>query len=85
MVYSNSEQQITTGVSLYRWIIGLLVVAGLMIWSYVLGLEVVRDRSLEVVYSQYNHIRIYEDGSYEGQTISGTPVKGCLEGALCDD
>ena len=69
----------------YKWIIGLLVVAGLMIWSYVLGLEVMRDRSLEVVYSQYNHIRIYEDGSYEGQTIDGTPVKGCLEKALCND
>ena len=85
MAHSNSEQQITTGASLYGWIVGLLVGAGLMIWSYALGLEVMRDRSLEVVYSQYNHIRIYEDGSYEGETLKGTPVKGCIKGALCDE
>ena len=56
-----------------------------MIWSYVLGIEVIRAQSLETVYSQYNHIRIYEDGSYEGETINGVPVKGCIEGALCSD
>lgn len=56
-----------------------------MVWSYVLGMEVIRAQSLETVYSQYYHIRIFEDGSYEGETIEGTLVAGCIEGALCDD
>lgn len=56
-----------------------------MIWSYVLGIEVMRAQSLEVIYGQYNHIRIFEDGSYEGEDINGVPVRGCIEGALCDN
>ena len=56
-----------------------------MVWSFIAGMEVLRAQSLTTVYSQYNHIRIYEDGSYEGETIKGVPVKGCIEGALCSD
>lgn len=56
-----------------------------MVWSYVLGMEVIRAQSLETVYSQYYHIRIFEDGSYEGEDINGVSIRGCIEGALCDD
>lgn len=73
------------GSLVYKWVLWSMVVAGLMIWSYVLGIEVMRAQSLETVYSQYYHIRIFEDGSYEGETIEGTLVAGCIKGALCDE
>ena len=56
-----------------------------MVWSFIAGMEVLRAQSLTTVYSQYNHIRIYEDGSYDGEKLDGTLVAGCIKGALCDD
>lgn len=37
------------------------------------------------VYEQYNHLRIYEDGSYTGEDRNGETVQGCLNGGLCQD
>ena len=36
-------------------------------------------------YEMYNHIRIYEDGSYSGQYRSGYSVTGCIKNAQCND
>jgi len=65
-------------------IIWVLVAIGLGVWGYVIGVSV-RENILTEVHGVYNHIRIYEDGSYEGELLGGTPVSGCIEGALCND
>jgi len=70
--------------SLLGFIIWVLIVLGVGIWGYVIGVSV-RENILTEVHSVYNHIRIYEDGSYEGQLTGGTQVSGCIEGALCND
>lgn len=61
-----------------------------LLLSVFLGLTLVRliagnEGALPQVYKGYNHIRIYEDGSYEGETVEGVPEVGCISGALCED
>lgn len=40
---------------------------------------------LERTYAQYNHIRMFEDGSYIGETLDGEKVVGCVKHGLCQD
>lgn len=40
---------------------------------------------LERVYQQYNHVRLYEDGSWEGESREGVRVHGCVPDAQCND
>ena len=37
------------------------------------------------IYEKYNHIRIYEDGSFEGENRAGAQVTGCIDTALCNN
>lgn len=37
------------------------------------------------IYEKYNHIRIYEDGSFEGQNRAGAQVTGCIDTAQCNN
>lgn len=69
-------------------VFGLLLAASLVLWSFTVGqltMAVAPSNGLQEVHREYNHIRIYEDGSYEGQDIQGQRVTGCIEGALCDE
>lgn len=36
-------------------------------------------------FEQYNHIKVYEDGSYIGEDRKGVEVQGCITNALCED
>ena len=66
----------------------LLMVLAVAQWAYIAGTfqpSVVSYSSMEEVHKAYNHIRIFEDGSYEGQTSGGMKVTGCITGALCQD
>lgn len=62
----------------------ILVVLGVGVWGYVLGIYARQDLLTEL-HGVYNHIRIYEDGSYEGEFVGGTQTSGCIKGALCND
>ena len=67
------------------WILAVLAVA---VWAYVIGVLSVSIQytdPLPDALRSYNHIRIYEDGSYAGQTVGGMNVTGCIEGGLCND
>lgn len=44
-----------------------------------------QPQPLQDVYQNFNHFRMYEDGSIIGETINGVPVSGCIKGALCND
>ena len=57
-------------------------------WAFIAGTfqpAVVSYNSMEEVHKSYNHLRIFEDGSYEGQTSGGLQVTGCISGGLCDN
>ena len=67
------------------WVM-LLVVVGL--WAFLIGqlsTSVQYIDSLEQVHQTYNHIQIFEDGTYIGQTTGGLGVTGCIKGGLCAD
>ena len=67
------------------WVLGVLAVG---VWMYALGalsVMVAPTNTLEELHQGYNHIRVYEDGSYIGQTTGGLPVSGCIKGGLCED
>lgn len=67
------------------YILGVLAVA---MWAYIFGslsVAVAQSETLPSVYREYNHIQIYEDGSYTGQTAGGLEVTGCIKGGLCND
>lgn len=40
---------------------------------------------LDRTYKAYNHMKIYEDGSYTGEDRNGVAVNGCLKDGLCQD
>lgn len=42
-------------------------------------------KPLERIYESYNHIKIYEDGSYVAETRDGQPEQGCIKKALCNN
>lgn len=69
----------------------LLVILCLLaggIWGYNIGAlepRVTGTATLDDMHAIYNHIKIHEDGSYEGETVSGEKVAGCIAGALCND
>lgn len=65
-----------------------LSIAIVAIWSYIIGSltpAVVYTDNLTPIYEQYNHIKMYEDGSYIAETIDGLEVIGCIDNALCDN
>ena len=65
----------------------ILLVLCVGIWSYVVGTffpSICHYDTMQQIHKEYNHIKIYEDGSYVGETTSGLHVEGCIEGALCD-
>ena len=45
----------------------------------------VEAQPLVQVHNGYNHIRIFEDGSYIAETRDGQPEQGCINGGLCND
>lgn len=66
----------------------VLSLASVAIWSYIIGSltpSVVYMDTLTPIYEKYNHIKIYEDGSYEAETIDGVSVTGCIDNALCEN
>lgn len=66
----------------------VLVAATLTLWGYIAGVlsvSVIPSRSLSDIYREYNHVSIYEDGSYQGQDIGGAEVIGCIIQAPCDN
>lgn len=40
---------------------------------------------LERAYQRYNHVRLYEDGSFTGEDKDGVKVNGCVSNGLCQD
>lgn len=40
---------------------------------------------IERTFEQYNHMKIWEDGSFEGEDRNGEKVQGCITGGLCKD
>ena len=65
----------------------LLLVAVVGLWSMIFGqmsATVVPKSALEDLHRDYNHLTMYEDGSYTGQSITGERISGCVRGALCD-
>lgn len=70
-------------------IVAVGIVMGIMLYTigFVMGYmtpAVTYSDPIPAIHERYNHIKIYEDGSYEGQTESGMDVTGCVQGALCD-
>lgn len=66
----------------------ILSVATVAIWSYIIGSltpAVVYADNLTPIYEQYNYIKMYEDGSYQAETIYGTEVTGCIDNTICDN
>ena len=41
--------------------------------------------SLVRVYDEFNHVHVFEDGSFTGQLRDGRPVNGCIPNAKCED
>ena len=69
-----------------RVMIPLATILAVALWAYLFGTIntlVQENDSLQSVHRSYNHIRIYEDGSYTGQTVGGEQVTGCIKKALC--
>lgn len=69
----------------FMWILAVLAVS---LWSYIIGVLTVSIQHVDPLkdtYESYNHIQIYEDGSYVGQTKGGMNVTGCIEKAICND
>lgn len=60
-----------------------LYMLGLFIGYYTPALTVSRPE--EQLYEQYTHFRMYEDGSFSGQTKAGVNVTGCIDNALCNN
>lgn len=60
-----------------------------MFWTgFIIGFVLVSwgsNRPLSQIYEEYNHIQIYEDGSYIGENRRGFTEQGCISGALCED
>lgn len=66
----------------------VLSLASVALWSYIFGSlqpQVVYMDSLTPIYERYNHIKMFEDGSYEAETIDGVAVTGCIDNALCNN
>ena len=66
----------------------VLSLASVAIWSYIIGSfnqAIVHNDSLTSIYERYNYIKMYEDGSYEAETIDGLEVTGCIDNAICDN
>ena len=40
---------------------------------------------IERAFDRYNHVRLYEDGSYVGEDRQGVKVQGCVKNGLCQD
>lgn len=63
----------------------ILAIAGIGVYSYLMGVYDVKRDILPEIYGQYNHLTMYEDGSYVGETMQGVGFSGCIKGALCDE
>lgn len=51
-----------------------------------IGLAFVEPKAVEVqVYEKYELFTLYEDGAYQGKTIKGEVVTGCMQGGLCNE
>lgn len=70
-----------------KWINRVLIGTLLVSLGFLAGVYVAWQPSdpLERVYKAYNNVRIYEDGSWEGNDRNGLHVTGCIVGALCRD
>lgn len=65
-------------------IIGVIAVASYFFGYFMIrGLEWKRP-PLEQMWEKYNHISIYEDGSYSGERRDGKVETGCMSGGLCN-
>ena len=64
-----------------------LIAASVFVSGFFIGIVVAwnpTEPTLTNLYKEYNHITMYEDGSFEGQAIDGRLVGGCIPDALCD-
>ena len=70
----------------YEVILVALVIATVAVWSFnfgTLSVAVGPATTLQDAYLDYSYIKIYEDGSYEGENRQGQRVTGCIPDALC--
>lgn len=77
-------------ISIVQTLLGVALLIGIAVTVYWVGFFMARGMEwkrppLDQLWEHYNHIRIYEDGSYSGETKDGQRVSGCLTGGLCND
>lgn len=59
-------------------VFGLLAVLGVFIaWNC-------SEDAISRTFEQYNHVQVFEDGSFIGELKDGTSVSGCLPDGLCN-
>lgn len=76
--------------SIFATLLGVALIVIAVVTVYYVGFFLARGLEwkrppLEQLWEHYNHVRIYEDGSYSGETKDGKQVSGCLSGGLCND
>lgn len=64
------------------WMVLSIVLGLLAIFISLVALHCSRS-AVDVIYEQFNHMRVWEDGSYSGEMRDGTPVVGCIPNAVC--
>lgn len=63
-----------------------VIIALAIIGSFFIGMKVAwQPLPMERIYKEYNHMRVFEDGSYVGETRQGIAVDGCLQIAICNE
>lgn len=62
--------------------IGIGLALGILI--AVIGMDIVRIPPMEELYAEYNHITLYEDGSYASETVHGEEETGCIATGICN-
>lgn len=70
----------------HNWFAWILVIFLLISTSYFAWISLtIQADPVQRAYKQYNHLRLYEDGSYTGETLDGVEVSRCVTGGLCND
>lgn len=75
--------------NIFATLFGVALIAVIAVTVYWAGYFLARGLEwkrppMEQMWEKYSHVRIYEDGSYEGETKDGERVTGCLSGGLCN-
>lgn len=65
---------------------GIIIATLAISVGFLVGMRVAwQPLPMERIYKEYNHMKVYEDGSYLGETREGIAVDGCLQIALCNE